>query len=76
MRDLALSHAWRRVMYRALPYLHLFLALSTSSPFWQGHPTGLSGYRLVVNAAMPRSGLPELFKTASEYKSYVNALTA
>jgi len=63
------------IMYRTLPYLHLFLALSTSSPFWQGHPTGLSGYRLAANEEMPRSGLPELFKTTSDYEAYVETLT-
>ena len=34
------------VMYRMLPYLPLFVALSTSSPFWQSRATGLKGYRL------------------------------
>jgi carboxylate-amine ligase len=56
------------IMYRSLPYLHLFLALSTSSPLWQGHPTGLSSYKLAANREMPRSGLPELFKTTTEYE--------
>src|SRR5262249_27664127 len=32
------------IMYRMLPYLPLFLALSTSSPFWQSRRTGLKGY--------------------------------
>ena len=63
------------IMYRTLPYLHLFLALSTSSPFWQGSPTGLSGYRNAANEEAPRSGLPELFKTAAEYDAYVGTLT-
>src|SRR5262249_29072158 len=31
------------VMCRMLPYLPLFLALSTSSPFWQSRATGLMG---------------------------------
>src|SRR5436190_1203700 len=34
------------LMVRSLPYLPSLLALSLSSPFWQGHPTGLKGYRL------------------------------
>ena len=37
------------VMYRMLPYLPLFIALSTSSPFWQSQPhraEGLSACRL------------------------------
>ncbi|MCK0167024.1 carboxylate-amine ligase [Jannaschia sp. S6380] len=38
-----------------LPHL---LALSASSPFWQGEDTGLSSYRLSVFDNMPRTGLP------------------
>jgi len=63
------------IMYRTLPQLHLFLALSTSSPFWQGHATGLSGYRFAANEEMPRSGLPELFKSTAEYDAYIRTLT-
>jgi len=33
------------VMRRMLPYVPLFIALSASSPFWQGRATGLKGYR-------------------------------
>jgi carboxylate-amine ligase len=62
------------VMYRALPYLPLMLALSTSSPFWQGHRTGLLGYRLAAYDELPRTGLPELFKTAAEYAGYLETL--
>ena len=31
------------VMTRMLPYLPIFIALATSSPFWQSHRTGLLG---------------------------------
>jgi carboxylate-amine ligase len=64
------------IMYRALPFLPLLLALSTSSPFWQGHRTGLVGYRLAAYDELPRSGLPEPFKTNSEYAAYVDTLVA
>jgi len=64
------------VMYRALPFLPLLLALSTSSPFWQGRRTGLLGYRLAAYDELPRTGLPELFRTGAEYDSYVDALVA
>jgi carboxylate-amine ligase len=64
------------LMYRTIPFLHLFLALSTSSPFWQGRRTGLAGYRLAAHEEMPRTGLPELFKTTAEYELYVQTLTA
>jgi carboxylate-amine ligase len=64
------------VMYRAIPFLPVLVALSTSSPFWQGHRTGLLGYRLAAYDELPRTGLPELFRTGAEYDSYVDALVA
>ncbi|MGZ5836693.1 MAG: carboxylate-amine ligase [Xanthobacteraceae bacterium] len=63
------------VMYRMLPYLPLFIALSTSSPFWQSHCTGLKGYRLAAYDELPRTGVPELFRTREEFDSYIAALT-
>jgi carboxylate-amine ligase len=62
------------VMYRMLPYLPLFLALSTSSPFWQARRTGLKGYRLAAYDELPRSGVPELFRSGAEFDAYVSAL--
>ena len=62
------------LMMRLTPYLPLLLALSTSSPFWQGQLTGLSGYRLAAYDEMPRTGLPELFRTNADYDDYVAAL--
>jgi glutamate---cysteine ligase / carboxylate-amine ligase len=64
------------VMRRLIPFLPLFLALSTSSPFWQGRRTGLMGYRLAAYDELPRTGLPELFGDESEYRRYVDALVA
>jgi carboxylate-amine ligase len=62
------------VMTRMLPYVPLLLALSTSSPFWQGRNTGLKGYRLAAYDELPRTGLPELFRTNEEYEAYIAAL--
>ncbi len=62
------------VMCRMLPYLPLFLALSTSSPFWQSRRTGLKGYRLAAYDELPRTGVPELFRTKEEFDAYVAAL--
>jgi carboxylate-amine ligase len=62
------------IMYRMLPYLPLFLALSTSSPFWQSQRTGLKGYRLAAYDELPRTGVPELFRTREEFDAYVAAL--
>ena len=62
------------VMTRMLPYLPIFIALATSSPFWQSHRTGLLGYRLAAYDELPRTGVPELFHTAKEFEAYVDAL--
>jgi glutamate---cysteine ligase / carboxylate-amine ligase len=62
------------VMMRMLPYVPLFIALSASSPFWQSHATGLKGYRLAAYDELPRTGLPELFRSNAEYEAYVDAM--
>jgi carboxylate-amine ligase len=62
------------LIMRLTPYLPLLLALSTSSPFWQGHLTGLVGYRLAAYDELPRTGLPELFRTNDDYRDFVAAL--
>ncbi len=54
-----------------LPHL---LALSTSSPFWQGVDTGLMSYRISVFDELPRSGLPESFESWGEYARHVEIL--
>ena len=48
-----------------LPHL---LALSTSSPFWEGTDTGLQSYRVCVFDESPRTGLPELFESHDQYR--------
>ena len=62
------------LMNRLLPYMPVLLALSASSPFWQGQPTGLAAYRLSVWGEMPRTGLPDLFRDAADYERYVAAM--
>jgi carboxylate-amine ligase len=62
------------VMTRMLPYLPLFIALATSSPFWRSRTTGLKGYRLAAYDELPRTGVPELFRNAAEFEAYVEAL--
>ncbi len=54
-----------------LPHL---LALSTSSPFWDGRRTGLMSYRLTVFDALPRTGVPERFDSYGEYQRLVAQL--
>jgi len=64
------------VMIRILPYVPLLIALSTSSPFWRSRPTGLRGYRLAAYDELPRTGIPELFKSNAEFDAYIDALVA
>jgi glutamate---cysteine ligase / carboxylate-amine ligase len=64
------------IMNRIQPYLPLFLALSTSSPFWQSQRTGLLGYRLADYRELPRTGLPDLFENAKDYRRYIDTLVA
>jgi carboxylate-amine ligase len=54
-----------------LPHM---LALSTSSPFWAGKPTGLLAYRLVIFQNLPRTGVPEEFASWGEYERTVEIL--
>lgn len=54
-----------------LPHL---LALSSSSPFWQGDDTGLASYRLTVFDNLPRTGLPPQLRSWGEYQRSVQAL--
>ena len=54
-----------------LPHL---LALSTSSPFWEGSRTGLKSYRLSVFDELPRTGIPHQFGSYSEYARTVEVL--
>jgi carboxylate-amine ligase len=50
------------------------LALSASSPFWRGEPTGLASSRQMVFAAFPRSGPPPRFKDYADYAEVVGQL--
>ncbi|NNF52552.1 MAG: carboxylate-amine ligase [Gammaproteobacteria bacterium] len=54
-----------------LPHL---LALSCSSPFWEGQNTGLKSYRLTVFDALPRTGLPERFASYREYERHLEIM--
>jgi carboxylate-amine ligase len=54
-----------------LPHL---LALSASSPFWEGEETGLRSYRLTVFDNLPRTGLPPQFQSYGEYRRSIDAI--
>ncbi|MEL7214560.1 MAG: carboxylate-amine ligase [Pseudomonadota bacterium] len=54
-----------------LPHL---LALSCSSPFWEGDDSGLASHRLAVFDAMPRTGLPDEMASFTAYRRMVEHL--
>jgi carboxylate-amine ligase len=52
------------------------VALSASSPFWRGAPTGLASCRHVIFSAFPRSGPPPRFKSYEQFVTVVGELMA
>jgi carboxylate-amine ligase len=56
-----------------MPHL---LALSTSSPFWEGHDTGLKAFRPIIIGDLPRSGLPEIFEGWNDWTELLDDLAA
>ena len=54
-----------------LPHL---LALSASSPFWRGEPTGLQSSRQMIFSAFPRSGIPPRFDSYEDFAAIVGQL--
>ncbi|HEY6645376.1 carboxylate-amine ligase [Povalibacter sp.] len=63
-----------QLMNRAMPWLPVFLALSTSSPFWDQRVTGLMSYRQAIYDEWPRSGIPDFFDDEADYDAFVNLM--
>ena len=63
-----------QVQNALLDHLAPLLALSASSPFWRGEPTGLRSTRQMVFAAFPRSGPPPRFRNYDDYAEVVGQL--
>lgn len=57
---------------RIMRHLPTLLALSVSSPFWEGRRTGLQSHRTKVMEGLPTAGLPTLMRNWSEYVWLVN----
>ncbi len=62
------------LMNQVRTWLPQLLAISTNSPFCAGRYTGLKSYRSVVWKPFPRSGVPEVFPSWSDFDNYVQAL--
>ena len=54
-----------------LPHL---LALSCSSPFFNGRKTGLQSSRTLVFKRLPRTGIPDRFRSCAEFESFIDTL--
>jgi carboxylate-amine ligase len=62
------------IMYAVRYFLPHVLALTTSSPFWMGHSTGLKSYRSEVFKQFPRTDIPDHFDSYSSFQRYVDLL--
>ena len=68
-KDVAVAIA-NQVRY-FLPHL---LALSASSPFWEGRNTGLKSFRSQVFKRFPRTGIPDEFENYAQLERFVQTL--
>ncbi|HFB55584.1 MAG TPA: carboxylate-amine ligase [Hellea balneolensis] len=62
------------IMNQMRYFLPHMLALSTSSPFWEGEIMGMKSYRLSVFDGMPRTGIPDVMVSIGEYEKLVGTL--
>ena len=62
------------IMNAARYFLPHIFALSVNSPFWGGTNTGWKSYRAKVFERFPRTGLPDYFRSWSDYDEYVQLL--
>ena len=62
------------LMNQAAYFLPHLLALSTSSPFWQGHNMAMQCSRLGIFDSMPRTGIPDQYDSWSEYERMIARL--
>lgn len=62
------------IMNAARYFLPHVLALSTSSPFWEGNDSGFKSYRSEIFKKFPRTDIPDYFDTFSSFKLYTDLL--
>jgi carboxylate-amine ligase len=53
-----------------------FLALSASSPFWEGHDTGLASTRSKVFEGLPTAGIPAAIDGWAGFEQYMETLVS
>jgi carboxylate-amine ligase len=62
------------VMNQLSYFVPHLLALSCSSPFWEGERTGLMSFRMTLFNSLPRTGLPERFASFAELRRHLDML--
>lgn len=62
------------LMNQLVYFLPHLLALSTSSPFWEGAPTGLKAFRPTIFGDLPRSGIPERLESYRDWEGLLEVL--
>jgi carboxylate-amine ligase len=62
------------VMNQLAYFVPHLLALSCSSPFWEGDDMGMQSFRLMLLSSLPRTGLPERFESYGEFRRHLDAL--
>jgi len=62
------------VMNQLTYFIPHLLALSCSSPFWEGDDMGMQSFRLMLLSSLPRTGLPEHFESYGEFRRHLDAL--
>ena len=55
-------------------YLPHFLALTASSPYWNGQDTGLASSRAIVFGGLPTSGPPQPLTDWTDFEEYMDTL--
>ena len=55
-------------------YIPHFLALSASSPFWEGRDTGMASSRSTVFESLPTAGLPYQLSGWAEFEEFMGTL--
>jgi carboxylate-amine ligase len=62
------------VMNQLTYFVPHLLALSCSSPFWEGDDMGMQSFRLMLLSSLPRTGLPDSFESYGEFRRHLDAL--
>jgi carboxylate-amine ligase len=63
-----------KIMNQVRTWLPHLMAISSNSPFWHERMTGIKSYRSVVWKRFPRSGMPDVFDSWTQFDRYVQDL--